>query len=553
VTDVARFRVRFTILFFLLMVPFFRMLIQHHYGFFHVEVFVAVLMTGALAATLAAVARNHNAFRMLVVACVVLLSVNTLQVNFMPEVRSRWITLGVTALVSLGMFVLRDKFYRILLIFVFGSCLGDIANAVAEYTRTREVNARTQAGKYDHVVHIILDEMAGLRAVPPECGECVRAAETLKQTLERGNFRIFPYAFSNYQGTRDSIPSILNGRLLNRTEEYLPDGESAARPFLRKNQYFETFLARNYKVRTYQSDFLRFDAPEYASVRSYTYNANSLKAFRAIPGPWSLRLRQLFAIYVQSDQLWWMISTRLLPSSLQLERIDVGPLAAQDVWPQRLLQDVRAADQNTLFLVHLLIPHRPYVYRADGSVRDLEDVISQTGHWVYDTNEYRELYRRYGEQVEFLAREIKVFLDDLKQTGLYDSTTIIIHGDHGSRIRLLHPGYAEQLGRFRQEKSAINPLSRYDYLGEPDASDLLDRFGTLLAIKPKGSQSAEVLNEPGSVLYFLEQSFGSWGGPNNPEALNSSYLFNADGSPHAIPMANILRDHDDRQLRTSLR
>jgi hypothetical protein len=201
-----------------------------------------------------------------------------------------------------------------------------------------------------------------------------------------------------------------------------------------------------------------------------------------------------------------------------------------------------------LFFVHLLIPHRPYIYRADGSTRDLREVGSQRGLWAFDTKEYDSLYREYGEQLQFLAGQLDAFLNGLKQTGLYDSTTVIIHGDHGSRIRLLDAKHGEHFERLRRETAGFNPLSRYDYVGDPDPADLLNRFGTLLAIKPPASASPEVVMEAGSVLYFLQQFFGSWGESKDPDALNAAYLFNADGSPHPIPMVHALRESMHKNL-----
>jgi arylsulfatase A-like enzyme len=147
----------------------------------------------------------------------------------------------------------------------------------------------------------------------------------------------------------------------------------------------------------------------------------------------------------------------------------------------------------------------------------------------------------YGEQVQFLAGQIDKFLEGLKETGLYDTTTIIIHGDHGSRLRLLKSS-SEQLERLKKETVGFSWLNRYDYEeGEPEFRDLLNRFATLLAIKLPGSHSSQIVTEPGSALYFLERALGQWSASKRYDAVNSVYLFNVDGSPRGIPMADLWR------------
>jgi len=538
-TDVTQYRSRFVILFLLFAVPFLRMLLEHRYGFLHLEVLAALILIAAPVAVLAGIARTRTAFHVLVVGSAVMLSVNAIQVNFLPDARVRWIIVGLTAFLIAALLLLRTHFYRILLIFLLGSCLGDVANAVTEYAGTHRSGPVREGRGYEHIVHIILDEMAGLGAIPRDCRECVQAADAFHRSLERSHFKIYPFAFSNYQSTRDSIPSILNGRILGRTEEYLPDGEYPARPFLRKNRYFESFLAKNYAIRAYQSDFLLFDAPEYETVRSRTYKANSLSALHAIKGSWLLRLKQLYAIFLQSDRFWWTISIQVLPLRFVVERIDVGPVAIQDVFPDHLLDDYRSATQNTLFLVHLLTPHHPYVYKSDGSPRELPELIAQRVLLTSDVTEHRRLYAMYGEQMQYLASQIDKFLESLKQEGMWETTTVIIHGDHGSRLRLLKPSQGEEFERLQGETKGLNPMSRYDYVGEPDLSDLLNRFGTLLAIKPPRSRSSETVTEVGSVLYFLEQFYGPWSDVKSRDEVNSVYLFNADRSPRRIPIVDV--------------
>jgi hypothetical protein len=534
ISDVSRYSSRLIILSSLLTVPFLRMLVQEDYGFIYVEVAAALLLIVSVAGILAAVARVPLAFHVLVVGLTVLLSANAVQFDFLPSVRLRWAIIAIVLLVAIAMLVLKEHFYRIFLVFVLGSFIGDIGKAVVERWRMPKITKVSAGRNFPHVIHLILDEMIGLAAMPPECGECIEAGATLRQVLERGYFQIYPYAFSNYRSTRDSIPSILNGRILKRNGEFLRDDE--LRPFLRQNRYFDAYLRKKYAVRVYQSDYIVFSSPEYPSVRGRTYRINSLKALHSVGLRWPARMRQLFVIYLQSDHFWRGVWERALPPRLHPERLRVGPLALQDIWPDQVLHDYRSATQSTLFFIHLLTPHFPYVYRSDGSSRDHNDWNSHQYLEFTDdqTDEYRRRYRLYGEQAKFAASQVGAFLEELKATGLYDSTTVIIHGDHGSRLRLLKSSERQQRRKLRYSPGPCPPDDRYDYVGEPDHRDVLNRFATLLAIKPQGADSPRVVTEPGSVLYFLQREFKFGVKPEPSEDLNSVYLFNADGSPRAI-------------------
>jgi hypothetical protein len=379
--------------------------------------------------------------------------------------------------------------------------------------------------------------------MPPECQSCQKAREDLEGTFLRGNFRFYPYAFSNYRSTRDSIPSILNNRLLQRTGEYFHE---SGRPHLQENQYFDGYRARNYDIRIYQSDYLLFSAPKYASAPARTYRSNSLKPLHMLDLDWTARLRQILIIYLRADRVWWGIWTRIMPRSLHFELIPVGPLAFRDFWPEGILSDLRNAKQNTLFLAHLLTPHYPYVYRADGSLRPSEEWLSHRHQVFYDSDaaKYRERYELYGEQVQFLNRQIAGFLDGLRASGHYESTTIVIHGDHGSRLRLLKSSERAARAPLARGTEYCPAVSRYDYVSPPELQDLLNRFSTLLAVKLPNAHKPEIVHDKGSVMFFLRQaSLLGKDASSAPAAedINSVYLFDEKGRPRAIPLQSTWR------------
>jgi hypothetical protein len=546
--DAGHYSTRLLVFASLLALPFLRMLLRDDYGFLHIEVAVAMALLVGAGALMALAARGRFSFPALVVALSVLLSVNALQMDFLPGIRLRWLVVGLAALLTGAILLLRHNFYVLLLIFQFGGIAVDVGTATLKHIPAPAISRASASHGPNHVVHLIFDEMIGLGSAPPECIKCGEAFARMQEVLKRGNFQVYPYAYSNYRGTRDSIPSILNGRLLKHTGEFIPPGKP--KPFLRENRYFESYLKKGYTIRTYESDYLLYSAPEYPSVQGNRYQGNNLKALHLVRLGWLARMRQLFVIYLQADGVWWGAWTRFLPEHFHLSRLPMGPLVTQDIWPGQIFRDYRAATENTLFFAHLMMPHYPYVYTQEGFVRDPREWKHQELVFTDDrASEYWRQYELYGEQVYFLTSQLESFLQQLKATGSYDSATIIIHGDHGSRLRLLKASERWHREQLSAKPGFCPPVSRYDYVGQPEAQDLLNRFATFLAIKLPGMNSPEIIREPGSVLYFLQRTFQYRdASERDPGEINSVYLFDPDGSPRRIEMMHALRIASERSF-----
>ena len=93
---------------------------------------------------------------------------------------------------------------------------------------------------------------------------------------------------------------------------------------------------------------------------------------------------------------------------------------------------------------------------------------------------------RYLEHVVCTERKIGQLFDRLRAEGIYDGATILVHGDHGSRIG---------------EQPWINLAS--SRLSE---RDILDHFATLLAVKTPGSAPG-VVHEPVEIQETFATSF----------------------------------------------
>jgi hypothetical protein len=524
--------------------PLCHLLIDHQYGFLYPEVFVVGLVVLAGSVAGAYIATRPIVFYAMVLVIVVLQSSNAVHVGFFPDVSGRaraWILLGVAAAIGTVMALMRMRFFiTVMLVYLAGVLSVDAVKALAAPVQAFVEGAEVTSGKSDvqRVVYIVFDELIGLEGFPSDVEDSLQAKRDLEEVLLSNNFTVYPFAFSNYTRTRDSLPSIVNNQLLNFTGEYFD--EDKGRNGLRKNLLFETYRKRGYAIRVYQSDYIDFARRQADSIVAQSYKSDDLAAMHSIRMDWTQRLYQIATIYLQSDQLWWSAYRALLPAWLQPSNYRMGPLAIRRVWPSALVSDIKAARQDTLFFAHLLSPHYPYVYRKDGTVRGVDEWFHDDNLDFYRESEHLHWYRDYVEQVEFLTSQLREFLGELRAAGIYDSTTLILHGDHGSRIRLVDEGQRAARTKLLSECPKCPDVNRYDYVSAPPLRDLLSRFSTLLAIKLAGASQPSEVSTKGSVLSFLRGVV--WPRQAENEGINSVYLFDAQGRPREIPLLAIWQD-----------
>lgn len=87
---------------------------------------------------------------------------------------------------------------------------------------------------------------------------------------------------------------------------------------------------------------------------------------------------------------------------------------------EEVMEDVNdETAPGSVFFYHLLLPHTPFVFAADGSIYNSEVSGSQRG--------------RYTEQTRYLDTLLGELVAKLKAEGLYDEATVIVTGDHGRR------------------------------------------------------------------------------------------------------------------------
>jgi len=523
-----------------ILLPFLRFLVRNDYRLWAPESLAAASVLLVVCVALSALARERIVFLCLVALCSVLMAT-------VPALRLLAgvveLTLEQTALVlgvalALLIALLRENFAMLVAVFTLSAFAVDLGQALMEELRRSPPAVRgASTGPLPHVLYLILDEHIGVNGFPEAFAACGNARRKVEQTFAKWGFRTYPNAYSNYPSTVSSLSSVLNRRLLERRRTLLDENSQEWRwgtRTLRQNRLLETFSRRGYRVEVFQhramnhvADGLKADA-----VHEYW---DALNALDQAPGSRLWRFRWLIGNYQQSDLVMSRVRAffpfRFAPHT-------TGPLSAAAVWPAKLFDQMMRASRKAIFFAHVFLPHFPYLYRKDGSVRDLEEWSRDRIDQRANESLYRERYQRYCEQAEFLSGQLDRLFARMDQAGFFDSTRIVVHGDHGSRIRRsLGPGT-------RGEQPTGSDPEGYDYRSAPPLRDLLDRFSTLLAVKAPGADQPETVRGRGSLLRFLSEALPLDGQPDPGPDTDFVYLFEHGDRPRRIPILDYWKEKD---------
>ena len=139
-------------------------------------------------------------------------------------------------------------------------------------------------------------------------------------------------------------------------------------------------------------------------------------------------------------------------------------------------RSLASAEHGEVYLVHMLLPHYPYVVGRDCEILSWEN-------WKLrrKTGPLKERQRAYLEQLRCTTKKVSVAIDAFRKSNGGKGGIIILHGDHGSRITDVDPT-AENLGRFGDAEllagfstlfAVQSPHIKPGYHGEPQPVAML--------------------------------------------------------------------------------
>ena len=286
-----------------------------------------------------------------------------------------------------------------------------------------------------------------------------------------------------YYDTYNSVANIVNFSARDVDLAYF---ERITKPrTLVSNAYFRHLAERGYRIRVYQSDYIDYCAGQEDIIEAcISYPATSPEAFEKLSLPASGKMRLLWSMFLQRSMFYNVLRETyrrfvFTPAAARgvalptwsWERARVGPLPAIPVL-EELVRDIRSGAHGRVFFAHLLWPHDPYILGRECRMNPMVEEWSYTGDpslpWPQKNSpeSWRQNYQRYVDQVFCLHRELGTLLRVLRETSTFEDATVILHGDHGSRIVKFPPNYAN--------------------LDRLDRDDFIDGFSTFFAVHVPG-------------------------------------------------------------------
>ena len=105
----------------------------------------------------------------------------------------------------------------------------------------------------------------------------------------------------------------------------------------------------------------------------------------------------------------------------------------------RFIDSIRRSDvQPTLYYLHVLLPHEPFVYMRTGQQFTSEIVLpglTRVDRWISEEWPVVQAYQRHLLQVEYADALVWRVLERLTSQGLFDRSLIVITADHGASFR----------------------------------------------------------------------------------------------------------------------
>jgi hypothetical protein len=315
------------------------------------------------------------------------------------------------------------------------------------------------------VIHIVLDEHIGLAAMPPEIEESTEAAHAIKETYR--DFALYERAYSRFNETHNALASLLNNEHGAGVHKLL--AQHALGYTLKESEWFALLKAKGYAVKVYDTSWLDLCSRIAAVDACYTYPLHSPNAAQRSTLSTSARLRLLLG----ELGLW---TAPPLP----------GPMAAREAI-ERFKADIERAPRGVAYFVHLLLPHYGYLYRTDCTLADPAEWRTQPGRQVEAASPAarRTAYEPYLNQLLCTDQIVRGILGTLRSLHVYEDATVIVHGDHGSRIGTLHWDSPARMFSDR---------------------DLLDYFATILAIKTPATTPG-MRREPALLQEIFAEAF----------------------------------------------
>jgi hypothetical protein len=288
-------------------------------------------------------------------------------------------------------------------------------------------------------------------------------------------FTLFENNSSNYLYTAQSYPSFMSGTIFK--------GGSYDKWSKRKDNLRKKLGGLGYNITSYaKKDFVSsLDDVSYTSDKIYSKWTQIEHPFvsdfisywvvRSLPSVFANQSLSLGKIV--GNLIYSVVNVDTVYSKVTSISDGIGPLSGVFTLKQFNNDEKYRKDKNEFVIMQALIPHGPYVIDENCGYRGrLKKNFSQA----------------YYEQVICSAGLVKDFLENLKKLDRYNSSLIVVMGDHGA-------GWAGLIDGHEGGEAPMN--HRYTPWSK---SMLISRASALLMIKPPGTDLNLVISKKESQL-----------------------------------------------------
>lgn len=493
------------VLFLVFSYPVISMIWRHQYAVISTEVFLLFSLIAAFSIVLALLARAVSTLvgNMMLSICITFVFV--LQFDLLLEQLGLWVP------IIFGLaFITGRNFVRLALYVFVAMIIGSFVDAKLDHSSQMGLGEIAPVHESKPlVVHVLMDEFIGPDGLPPQDISQQLRTDILTFFLDNG-FEIFGKAYSHYHATQDSLSHAFQLQSGSFSSAQLAVIFHKALS-VTQNRYFKLLHDRGYSINIYQTDLVDFcNAVPEAVNRCRVYTMPNLDSVATdIQSPW-LRIRALMAVLIkQSSLLQQTLNTYLHLDSQHISHYQPAVI-------EEMLGDLEK-NRGGLYFAHLLLPHSPYVYRADCQLdydsEEWERLPVFGGEIANNPDTRAVRYIRYIEQTRCALRELQRLFDGMRRMGIYDQATIVVHGDHGSRISL-RDAVAENIDLLTPEdyRDLFSTLFAFRQpAGEPKIRDEVISLNVLLAqilSRVTGSedvQLSEAATNAGTPFIYLSK------------------------------------------------
>ena len=361
----------------------------------------------------------------------------------------RYISVGLpaVALLSFFLYLLRKNLEQFLF-FVFGVLwLG----AFFQVTPPASKIIHQETGLYANTslppyIHIILDEHIGIEGIPSYADQDAKFQTELKNKYINQGFRVFGRAYSRYFRTKDSTTSFLNFK--PNTEPYK---NRFVNGMIRPNGLFDKLTEQGYNINIFESSQTPYCDKEggYKLGKCTSYRVDMIHTAN---GPFTILsglLAKMKILYrINEITKAFALPQLVIPGS--------APFTTLGEFNKNI-DFLSEGKKGNAYFIHLLLPHFHWFLDEQCSYRIKEweflkrnttSNIKSSPLWFREnsvsagkdySSDRNGAYRGYLKQVKCTHKVLDNLLEKINSNPETKDSTIIIQGDHGSRIVPLYP------------------------------------------------------------------------------------------------------------------